>query len=193
VAVQGYYIGKWSRKFGDRRLIFAGLALLALGVALTALTPSVPPPGYSQATLEAELTSSDVRSSTENPTTQNIPVALPDDQNTGWIGVIWLLAATIPVAIGGGMLQPTINSLITKRIAIVEIGGMLGISAALLSGANAIAPLLWGAIFQTLGPGWPFLLGAGVLVILLILSMRMIQPGREEQAGAGLSREGAGS
>jgi MFS family permease len=190
--VQGYYIGKWSRKFGDRRLIFAGLALLALGVALTALTPSVPPPGYSQAALEAELTSSDVRSNTENPTTQNIPVELPDDQNTGWIGVIWLLAATIPVAIGGGMLQPTINSLITKRIEIVEIGGMLGISAALLSGANAIAPLLWGAIFQTLGPSWPFLLGAGVLVILLFIAMRMIQPGREEQAAKGLARGEAG-
>ena len=31
VAVQGGFVGKWSRQYGDRRVIFAGLALLAIG------------------------------------------------------------------------------------------------------------------------------------------------------------------
>ncbi len=83
------------------------------------------------------------------------------------------------------MLQPTINSLITKRISVSEIGGMLGISAALLSGANAIAPLLWGAIFQALGPSWPFLMGAILLLVLLVFAMRFIQPGSEQNTQTG--------
>jgi DHA1 family tetracycline resistance protein-like MFS transporter len=176
VAVQGYFIGKWSRRFGDRRLIFAGLALLALGMLLTGLTPRVPLPNYSQQQLQAEITTGGSMRAHENPTTQNVPVELPSDENTGWIGLIWILIAVIPASIGGGLLQPTINSLITKRISISEIGGMLGISAALLSGANAIAPLLWGAIFQTLGPSWPFLIGAILLLALLVFAMRSIQP-----------------
>jgi MFS transporter, DHA1 family, tetracycline resistance protein len=89
------------------------------------------------------------------------------------------------------MLQPTINSLITKRIDIGEIGGMLGISAALLSAANAIAPLLWGAVFQALGPSWPFILGGILLLILLVVALRMIQPGREQSIPTGLARGGA--
>jgi Na+/melibiose symporter-like transporter len=38
VAVQGGYVGKWSRKYGDRRVIFEGLALLAIGLLLIAFT-----------------------------------------------------------------------------------------------------------------------------------------------------------
>ncbi|MCA9961327.1 MAG: MFS transporter, partial [Anaerolineales bacterium] len=36
VAVQGGFIGPWSRKYGDRRLVFGGLGLLAVGLALVA-------------------------------------------------------------------------------------------------------------------------------------------------------------
>ncbi len=190
VAVQGYYIGKWSRKFGDRRLIFAGLALLASGIMMTALTPRIPPPSYSQQEMQAELTSGRSLRVQENPTTQNLPVQLPSDENTGWLGVAWILVAMIPTAIGGGMLQPAINSLITKRIDPGEIGGMLGISVALLSAANAIAPLVWGLIFGTLGPSWPFILGGLVLLVLLLISVRMLKPGSEQTAPSGLSRGG---
>ena len=49
VMVQGYFIGKWSRRFGDRKLIFLGLATLAIGLMLTTFTPSQPPPWYDKA------------------------------------------------------------------------------------------------------------------------------------------------
>ncbi|MCU0487411.1 MAG: MFS transporter [Anaerolineales bacterium] len=179
VAVQGYYIGKWSRKFGERRLIYTGLGLLAIGMLLTALTPRIPLPGYSQASLTSEITASGSIRAHENPTTQNIPVKLPDESRRGWLGLAWILIATIPASIGGGMLQPIINSLITKRIEAGEIGGILGISAALLSGANAVAPVLWGAIFQELGPSWPFIFGSALLVGLLLVALHAIQPGAE--------------
>ena len=192
VAVQGGLIGPWSRKFGDRKLVFAGLALLAAGLTLTALTPRQPMPNYSRAALEAELASSGDFRTHENPTTANLAIDLPGDQNNGWWGLVWILAAMVPASIGGGILQPSINSLITKRVRPDEIGGMLGISAALLSGANAIAPLLGGAIFQGLGSAAPFLLGGLTLALLLFFAIRMIKPGIEESKPAGLARGGGG-
>ena len=92
----------------------------------------------------------------------------------------------IPASIGGGLLQPSLNSLITKRVEPDEIGGMLGFSAAFLSGANALAPLIGGALFQLFGSTAPFLMGGLILAVLLLASMRLIQPGREERSRAGL-------
>lgn len=192
VMVQGGFIGPWSRKFGDRRLVYLGLGLLAVGLALTALTPRQPMPSYSQAALQAELSSRDAGRGHEMPTTTDVVVELPPDTNKGWGGMAWILIAMIPAAIGGGVLQPSINSLITKRVKRDEVGGMLGISAALLSGANAIAPLLGGALFQGWGAPAPFLLGGAVLALLLVAAVQTVKPGQEESAPAGLAR-GAGA
>ena len=117
-------------------------------------------------------------------------MALPDDSNNGWFGLLWLLAAMIPVSIGGGMLQPSINSLITKRISLAEIGGMLGVSAAFLSAANALAPVLGGAIFETVGPTALFLIWGVLMGALFLLATRRLTPGREEAAAPGLARGG---
>jgi MFS family permease len=179
-------VGQWSRALGDRKLVYLGLATLAIGLIATALTPAQPVVWYSQAQLTAELT---VRGASLSPI--QIPIELPSDTNIGWVGLIWILIAMIPASIGGGILHPAINSLITKRIEPHEIGGMLGISSAFLSGANAIAPVIGGAIFQALGSTAPFLIGGIVLGILLFFSIPMIKPGREEIAGAGLARGGA--
>jgi len=54
----------------------------------------------------------------------------------------------------------TCNNLITEWIDVDEAGGMLGISAAFLGTANALAPVIGGAVFQAVGPTMPFLLGA---------------------------------
>ena len=90
----------------------------------------------------------------------------------------WLLLAMIPASIGGGVLQPAINSLITKRVADNERGGILGISAAFLSGANALAPLLGGVVFQWGGASAPFWLWAAIMGLLLIASLRTIKDTR---------------
>ncbi|MBP6017147.1 MAG: MFS transporter [Candidatus Promineofilum sp.] len=187
VAVQGGLVGRWSRAIGDRRLIFAGLGLLAVGLALIAFTPQQPPPWYSRAALEAELNAS-ATAQDATPTSPETAVALPDDANTGWLGLLWILAAMIPVGIGGGVLQPTINSLITKRVAAAEIGGMLGMSAAFLSAANALAPALGGAVFQAAGPTVLFLIWGGLMAVLLLVAVRRLTPGREESADPGLVR-----
>jgi DHA1 family tetracycline resistance protein-like MFS transporter len=191
VAVQGGYVGKWSRKYGDRRVIFAGLALLAIGLSLMAFTPHQPPPWYSKAEMQTELAQNDASGAAghANPSaTGDIAVALPEDTNDGWLGLIWILIAMVPVGIGGGVLQPTINSLITKRIEPNEIGGTLGISAALLSGANALAPLIGGLLFQLTGSTVMFVLWGLLMAGLWLIARAKIVPGREEQAPAGLAR-----
>lgn len=101
---------------------------------------------------------------------QSIQVNLPKDENTGWIGLGWLLLATIPAAIGGGVLHPSINSMLTKLVAHDEVGGTLGLSASFYSAANALAPIVLGFIFQLLGSTAPFLIGGVVLWILWLIA-----------------------
>jgi MFS family permease len=72
----------------------------------------------------------------------------------------------IPAAVGGGVLQPSINSMLTRRSKATEVGGILGISAAFLSAANALAPLVLSALFQWVGPSAPFITGAVILFVL---------------------------
>lgn len=189
VAVQGGLVGRWSRAYGDRRLVYAGLGGLAVGFTLIAFTPEQPPPWYSRAALEAELNSTTTETDAQTTSSESA-VNLPDDANTGWFGLLWLLAAMVPVAVGGGMLQPTINSLITKRVTPMEIGGMLGISAAFLSAANAAAPVVGGAVFEAAGPTTLFLLWGGLMAVLLFVALRRLTPGREESADPGLARGG---
>ncbi len=180
VAVQGGLIGRWSRSIGDRKLVYLGLATLALGLALTALTPSQPVPWYSRAGLEAELSAG--RALPSDTSTHGLAIALPGDAQTGWLGLAWLLVAMIPASIGGGVLQPSINSLITKRVQAYERGGMLGVSSAFLSAANALAPLIGGAVFQGFGPAAPFWAWAVTLALLLAAAWVAIKPSREELA-----------
>lgn len=170
VFVQGKYIGPWSRRFGERKLVYVGLGLLSLGLILTAITPMQPVAWYSRAELLSEL------DSTTEARTVQIEVSLPDDTHTGYLGLGWLLIAMIPASIGGGILSPSINSLITKRISSNEVGGTLGISSALVSAANAIAPISGGVIFQFLGSTAPFLLGGIILALLLVYAFRRITP-----------------
>jgi len=168
-------------------LILSGLLLLAVGLTLTATTPHQPVPWYSQSALSEEL-SGPRQVPGETPPTQEMSVELPSDANTGWSGLLWILIAMIPAAIGGGLLQPSINSLITKRIDLLEVGGMLGISAAMLSAANAIAPLIGGLLFQAIGPAAPFLIGGLMLLALLVVALQKLKPGSEVSAPVGMAR-----
>ncbi len=176
VAVQGGFIGPWSRRWGDRRLVFIGLATLAIGLVMVSFTPEQPVPWYSRAEMTAELGSNEDFRTHENPVTAELGVSLPDDTQGGWVGLVWMLVAMIPTSIGGGILQPSINSMITKRVSQGEVGGTLGISSALLSGANAIAPILGGALFGAFGAGMPFLVFGVIMAVLLFGALRVIEP-----------------
>ena len=171
VAVQGYFIGKWSRRFGEVKLIRFGLAILMAGLILTAFTPRIPPPWYSRQAVESEL-SGERALPGETPPTQHLQIPLPPEERKSWLGIIWLMAAMIPAAIGGGVLQPSINSLLTRSVSTQNIGGTLGLSAALLSAANATAPLIGGLLFQSINSSAPYLFGAILLLVILPFTIK---------------------
>jgi MFS family permease len=171
VIVQGGLIGRWSRKRGDRWLVILGVSTLAIGLIGTSLTPRIPVPWYS----EVRVMDSLAGQSAIRVSTQNIQVTLPDETRRGWFGIIWLLIASFPAALGGGVLHPAVNSLITKSADKSEVGGMLGVSAAFYSAANAIAPLFYGTLFQVFGAPVPFFIGGLILAALWILAPRMMK------------------
>ena len=167
VAIQGGFIGPWSKKYGDRWLVMLGLSTLAIGLILTAITPQIPVPWYNQAKITAEMQG--------KASTQIINVSLPPETNKGWLGIIWVLIASFPAALGGGVLHPAINSLITKSAGKDEVGGILGVSAGFYSAANAITPLFFGSLFQWFGAPVPFLLGGLLLAVLWIIAIRTVK------------------
>jgi len=171
LVVQGGFVGRWSKKYGDRWLVLMGLSTLSIGLILTSVTPRVPIPWYDKAKVETSLSGGNSASQF-----QYIHVSLPDDSHNGWLGGLWLLAASFPAALGGGVLQPAINSLITQAADKSEVGGMLGISASFYSAANAIAPLFYGSLFQWVGSTAPFLLGGLILGVLWLFAPRIVKP-----------------
>lgn len=174
VLVQGYYIGRWSRRFGERKLVLAGFILLGFGLVFSALTPQQPVSWYSREAMINELNHNESG-------TVTIAVELPDDTNTGMIGFVWLLVALIPTAIGGSILSPSLNSLITQQADPAEIGAVLGVSASMVSLANAVTPLVGGGLFQWLGSSAPFLIGGIAMFLLYILALRIVpQPASKE-------------
>ncbi len=169
IVVQGGLIGRWSKKKGDRWLVLLGVGALAVGLLGTALTPAIPVPWYEKAKVLASLAGEN----TKLISIQSININLPDQSARGWFGIVWLLVASFPAALGGGLLHPAVNSLITKSSDKSEVGGMLGISAAFYSAANAVAPLFYGLLFQWLGAPVPFFLGGVILLILWLIAPRM--------------------
>lgn len=170
IVVQAGFVGRWSKQKGDRWLVTVGTSVLAIGLIGTSLTPGVPVPWYDQAqVLERLAGEGQVRVSV-----QEIQIQLPDQSARGWLGILWLLIASFPAALGGGVLHPAVNSLITKSSDKSEVGGMLGISAAMYSAANAIAPLFYGFLFQWLGAPVPFFAGGMILLVLWLIAPRFI-------------------
>ena len=169
VTVQLRFIGRWSARLGDRRLATVALGLLALGLLLTATTPESPHPLYLRELVERDL--ADLRPSSTEALIGEFGIDLPSNENRGLYGILWLTVAIVPVSIGAGLIRPALNSLITQSVAGYEYGRALGVSSALVSAANACAPLIAGLIFQQMGSSAPFAIGAVLMAALCLLSI----------------------
>lgn len=168
VIVQGTLIGRWSKQKGERWLVMMGLLMLGTSLILTALTPQIAVPWYDRASVVESIRGYSLQTGTVN-------VELPGEANKGWLGILWLLLASFPGALGGAVLHPGINSLITKAVDKGETGGALGMSASMYSAGNAIAPLFYGTLFGLIGPPVPFLAGGLLLLILWLVARQNIK------------------
>jgi MFS family permease len=167
IYAQARLIGRWRRKYGERRLVLIALGGLALGLLLLALTPPQPHPFYITRQVEADLR--ELAPSATETIIGDIPVLLPDESQRGLGGIGWFLVAVIPLTIGAGLIRPALNSLMVKWSPSSDSGAILGVSASVVSLANAVAPLIGGWIFQTQGASAPFAVGGVVMLVLLVL------------------------
>jgi DHA1 family tetracycline resistance protein-like MFS transporter len=84
----------------------------------------------------------------------------------GWAlapSVPWVYIIMTPTAISGGLLNTLLSSTLTKAVAPQEIGGILGLSAAVESATRIIAPILGGTLLQQIGTWAPGIFGAVVM------------------------------
>ncbi len=90
-------------------------------------------------------------------------------------GVTLLLAATGLLAVGLGLTQPSLNSLISRRARSDEQGEVLGVNQSVGSFARIVGPWLAGILFEVFGRAAPFLAGAALMAVALILAVRVLR------------------
>ena len=74
-----------------------------------------------------------------------------------------LLVAVTALAVGMGAMQPSINSLISRRAGRDEQGEVLGVAQSVGSLSRVLGPILAGSLFTAFGRSSPFLWGAALV------------------------------
>lgn len=126
VIVQGGLVGRLVRRFGEPRLILAGLLILIAGFL------AVPPAG--SATM--------------------------------------LLPALALLAVGQGVANPSIQSLVSRAVPASWRGGAMGMLQSANSMGRILGPVWAGFAFAALGPDWPFFGGALLLLPAFLIALR---------------------
>jgi DHA1 family tetracycline resistance protein-like MFS transporter len=125
--MQGGLIGRLTARFGEERLLIAGLASIAAGLLIL-------------------------------PLAHGLPV---------------LLLATSGLALGMGAMQPSLNSLISRRAGAEEQGEVMGVAQSVGSLSRVLGPLLAGALFAGLGRAFPFFCGMVLVAAAALISLRL--------------------
>jgi DHA1 family tetracycline resistance protein-like MFS transporter len=87
-----------------------------------------------------------------------------------------LLVALSALALGMGGVQPSLNSLISRRAGVEEQGEVMGVAQAVGSLSRVLGPLIAGSLFGAFGRGSPFLLGAALVGAALLIGWRLPRP-----------------
>jgi predicted MFS family arabinose efflux permease len=177
VFAQVRMIGRLTRRCGEAWVAKAALLLLGVGLLLLAATPVEPHPFYVRQILENEIAR--LAPSGAEAVIGEIAVEIPQRISGGGIGgIAWLLLALTVIALGAGLIRPSLNSLMTQRVAATDYGAVLGLSAGAVSAANAVAPLLGGLAFQGWGAAAPFVIGGVGMLILAGVTMGVLSRSR---------------
>ncbi|HWD57927.1 MAG TPA: MFS transporter [Stellaceae bacterium] len=84
-----------------------------------------------------------------------------------------LLVAVSFLALGMGAMQPSLNSLISRRAAADEQGEVMGVAQSIGSLSRVLGPLVAGALFAGLGRDAPFLCGVVLTIAAAALGWRL--------------------
>lgn len=88
-----------------------------------------------------------------------------------------LLPAVTALAVGMGMMQPSLNSLISRRGGGAgEQGEIMGVAQSVGSLSRVLGPVIAGALFAGLGRNSPYLWGAGLVALAVVIGWRLRRP-----------------
>jgi len=100
---------------------------------------------------------------------------------------LWrLLIVNTLLALGMGLLSPSITSLISQQAGIDERGGILGVSQSASSLSRILGPAIAGPLFEDFGRGAPYFTGAAVMVLVVALALGLPRPARAAIPGASI-------
>ncbi|KIG15395.1 Multidrug-efflux transporter quinolene resistance protein NorA [Enhygromyxa salina] len=88
----------------------------------------------------------------------------------GWLGAT---VGACLVALGNGLSSPTLHAMISRRSTPSRRGADFGLVSSAGSLGRILGPLAAGLVFESLGPGAPSLLGAGVVLALASVTFAM--------------------
>jgi DHA1 family tetracycline resistance protein-like MFS transporter len=86
-----------------------------------------------------------------------------------------LLIATACLSIGMGLTQPSINSLISRQAAMHEQGEIMGAAQSAGSLARILGPAIAGFLFITFSRDAPYVAGAVLMAMVVLLSLRLLR------------------
>jgi DHA1 family tetracycline resistance protein-like MFS transporter len=87
---------------------------------------------------------------------------------------LWeVLLVTGLLAVGMGLLNPSVTSLISREAGAEERGGVMGVSQSASSLARILGPAVAGAVFSLWGRSAPFLLGALLMMAVVAMAVRL--------------------
>ncbi|MEO5335504.1 MAG: MFS transporter [Magnetospirillum sp. WYHS-4] len=123
--IQGGLIGRLARRYGEARLVTAGGAALAAGLATLPLAGTVPV----------------------------------------------LVVAMAVLACGFSIMNPSLSSLVSLQVGPEDQGMVMGVSRSASTLARVAGPAWAGVMFAHLGPDWPYIGGAILMGIVVVLSL----------------------
>jgi len=94
-----------------------------------------------------------------------------------------LLAASACLALGMGLLNPSLNALISHEAAVDERGGIMGVSQSGASLARIVGPAAAGPLFSFFGRDAPYYMGAIVMVVAVAMALRILRGARAAAIG----------
>jgi DHA1 family tetracycline resistance protein-like MFS transporter len=90
---------------------------------------------------------------------------------------LWaVLVATGLLAIGMGLLNPSLTSLVSREARADERGGIMGVSQSASSLARILGPAVAGAVFTGWGRNAPYYLGALIMAGVVVMALRLPRP-----------------
>ena len=87
------------------------------------------------------------------------------------------------LALGMGLFNPSISSLISQQADSDERGGVLGVSQSASSLSRIIGPAIAGPLFDAFGRNAPYYAGAVVMALVVLMTLR-VPRGRAAGMGA---------